>query len=112
MSEHTVTSVVELNSLLSEESAVLGYFSHDACGVCKALLPKVTELLRTDFPLLRMFYCNTQNSPEVLGSLSVFTVPTIIIWFEGREAFRFSRNIGISELHTAIQRPYSLLFEE
>ncbi|WP_026473757.1 thioredoxin family protein [Alkaliflexus imshenetskii] len=112
MSKHTVSNIEELDRLLSEEPAVLGYFSHDACSVCKALLPKVTELIRADFALMRMFYCNTLKSPEVSGSLSVFTVPTIIIWFQGREAFRLSRNIGISELHTAILRLYSLLFEE
>jgi hypothetical protein len=37
-------------------------------------------------------------------------VPTILVFIEGKEFIRKSRNIGIEELGDLIARPYTLLF--
>jgi len=40
----------------------------------------------------------------------VFTAPTILVFFEDKEYYRFARNVSISELQSSIQRPYELLY--
>lgn len=90
--------------------AVLFYFSHDECNVCKVLKPKVRELLQEKFPKMNMFYVDIRHTPEVAGQESVFTVPTISVVFDGKETIRKSRNIGIEELSQSIRRPYELFF--
>jgi len=95
-----------------EEPALLVYFSTEACNVCKVLKPKVAELIHTEFPKLRTVYIQTDKLPEVAAQNQVFAVPTILVFFEGREYIRKSRNIGIGELEREIDRPYSMIFGE
>lgn len=106
-----VSSTQEFETLVHEEAAVLAYFSHDQCNVCKVLKPKVEELLCEKFPKIKAIYCNTQTAPEIAATQSVFAVPTLIVWFEGKETYRFSRNVGLQELEQALMRPYSLYFD-
>ena len=100
----------ELESELDKEGAVLVYFSHEQCNVCKVLKPKVANLLEESFPKMEIFYADTVKTPEIAAQNSVFTVPTIICYFGGKETFRKSRNIGIDELGNQIDRPYNMIF--
>jgi hypothetical protein len=50
--------------------------------------------------------------PEVAAQNRVFAVPTLLVYFDGREYIRKSRNIGIGELEREIERPYSMIFGE
>lgn len=106
-----VPSLEAFEAIVKKEAAVLAYFSHDQCNVCKVLKPKVEELLAKLFPKITPIYCNTQNTPDIAAAQSVFAVPTIIVWFEGKETYRFSRNLGLQELEGALTRPYSLFFD-
>lgn len=100
-----------LQAKIHKEKAVLLYFSSPSCSVCKVLKPKVAELLRTKFPLMLSHYVDTEKSPVISGQFSVFTIPTILIFFEGKEQVRYSRNISMHQLEAAIERPYQLIFE-
>jgi thioredoxin-like negative regulator of GroEL len=108
----SVVSHDELNKTLEKKDAVLLYFSHDKCNVCKVLKPKIGDLLTNDFPKMEMYYVNTEELPEVAGQHRVFAVPSILVFFQGRESFRYSRNLSVSELAAAIERPYSLMFDD
>ena len=61
---------------------------------------------------MRMIYVDTVANPEAAGQHSVFTIPTVLVFFQGREQFRFARNIGLNQLEEAIARPYSMVFED
>jgi thioredoxin 1 len=106
-----IRSTEEFEALIGKEPALLAYFSHDQCNVCKVLKPKVEELLAEKFPKIKPIYCNTKSAPEIAAAQSVFAVPTIIVWFEGKETYRFSRNVGLQELEAALSRPYALFFD-
>lgn len=101
----------DFNHFIEEKTAVIAYFSHDTCNVCKVLKPKVKELVTEEFPKIQFAYVNVKETPEIAAQLSIFTVPTIVIYFEGKEFVRKSRSIGIDELREAIDRPYNLLFD-
>ena len=51
------------------------------------------------------------DQPELAVRHMVFSVPTLIIFFEGRESLRLSRNLSLSELHDKLRRGYRLLFD-
>jgi thioredoxin 1 len=108
---HSAVSTEMFEATIRQEAAVLAYFSHEQCNVCRVLKPKVEELLREKFPKIKAIYCDTKCTPEIAAAQSVFAVPTIIIWFEGKETYRFSRNIGLLELEDALSRPYRLFFD-
>jgi len=105
-----IQSFEEFLKLKEEEPALLAYFSTEACNVCKVLKPKVAQLVSSEFPRIKMVYIKSDKLPEVAAQNQVFAAPTILIYFEGREYIRKSRNIGIGELQNEIERPYSMIF--
>ena len=105
-----IETIEQYNEVIEKEDAVLFYFSHEQCNVCKVLKPKVAEMLTKEFPKAKMYYCDTKESAELAAQNSIFTVPTIVIYFGGRETTRKSRNIGINELREHIERPYGMIF--
>nr|WP_319397307.1 thioredoxin family protein [uncultured Carboxylicivirga sp.] len=100
----------EVEKLVQEKDAIVLYFSHDGCSVCKVLKPKVKELIEEKYPKSEFAYINTVEQPEIAASYQVFAVPTVLVYFQGKEYYRFSRNIGLTQIDEAIARPYQLLF--
>ena len=105
-----IQSFDEFLKLRGEEPALLAYFSTENCNICKVLKPKVAELIQTEFPKIKLIYIKSDILPEVAAQNQVFAAPTILVFFEGKEYIRKSRNIGIGELHHEIERPYSMMF--
>jgi thioredoxin-like negative regulator of GroEL len=104
---NAVNSIEEFERIINLNKYVLAYLSNDACNICKVLKPKVEEIVHTMHEVI-LCYVDTVNFPEISGQLIVFTVPTIILFVEGRENFRFSRNISIIELKEKIERIITL----
>jgi thiol-disulfide isomerase/thioredoxin len=102
----------DLQDRIRDEQAVLFYFSYPSCGVCKSLKPKVATLVEENFPKLGMYYVDIELVPEAAGQLSVFSVPAVLVFFQGKELIREARNFGIQELGGKIDRYYSMLFGE
>jgi thioredoxin 1 len=107
----TLPTLEALQLAIGSEAAILVYFSHEQCNVCKVLKPKTAALLTTRFPKIKLFYCDTVAQPDMAAQHQVFAVPSILIWFQGRETFRLSRNISLTELEQTLARPYNLLFD-
>jgi len=105
-----ILSISEFDRILAENDAVLAYFSTKACSVCHVLKPKVIEMVSEAFPKLKMVFVESDKLPELAAQNQVFTAPTFVIFFAGRETIRKSRAFGVDELRSEIQRPYSLLF--
>ncbi len=108
----TIESQDHFNEVSKLNDAALFYFSHEQCNVCKVLKPKIDELLFKKFPKIKMYYCNTNKLAELAAQNSIFAVPTIIVYFTGKETIRKSRNIAIQELENLISRPYEMIFTE
>jgi len=106
-----IASLDQLENILQKTPAVLLYYSTDSCNVGEALEPKVYDLLKTEFPKIDFYKIDLNFSPEIAAKHSAFVEPTILVFFEGKETIRKSRNIGIQELQNAISRPYKLIFE-
>jgi thiol-disulfide isomerase/thioredoxin len=105
-----VDSMDVLQGLLDGEPGVLVYFSTPSCQVCKALRPKVADLLVTEFPRMRSLYVDCTRAPDIAARFSVFAVPTLVVFLEGREWIRKGRSFAIAELRAELARPYGLLF--
>jgi len=108
----TTKTTTDFESLLAENDAVLAYFSTEICSVCHVLKPKVAEMVASSFPMMRMVYIESDKSPELAAQYRVFTAPTVVVFFAGRETIRKSRAFGVDELKSEIIRPYSVMFGE
>ncbi len=110
MEINNIRSLDHLIDTINQKEGVLVYFSHEACNVCKVLKPKVAELVENKFPKLQMVYSDTVKIPEAAGQNRIFAVPTILVFLDGKEYIRASRNISVEDLQRQIERPYSMMF--
>ena len=101
-----------LQARIDSDKGLLLYFSSESCSVCKVLKPKVAGLLLDRYPKMQALYVDTEKSPVIAGQFRVFTIPTILIYFDGKEQVRYSRNISMHQLESSIERPYGLIFED
>ncbi|HHH53652.1 MAG TPA: thioredoxin [Bacteroidetes bacterium] len=108
---NNINTFEHLNETINKENGVLVYFSHESCNVCKVLKPKVADLVKEKFPKLKMVYSDTVKIPEAAGQNRIFAVPTILVFLEGREYIRASRNISVDDLERQIERPYNMMFD-
>ncbi len=103
---HTLESI---NQTLNANDAVMLYFSAPTCNVCHALKPKLVEAVTTKFPTFIIESIDISEVPEIASHFSVFTIPTVLIFFQGREFCRKSRHMSVGEVIDAIERPYNLM---
>lgn len=111
MIQNELSALEEVGKLISKKQAVLLYFYNDNCAPCISLRPKVTELLSSKFPKMKLVFVNSGTHPEIPASYNVFSNPTLILFFEGNEYKRESKYISIPQLSDTIGRPYGMLFE-
>ncbi len=96
---------------LMKESALILYFTSPECSVCKVLKPKISEMVSKKFPLIRLEFIDVTAHKALAGQFGIFTVPVLLVFFEGKEFFRKVRNISVHELEKTLERPYRLFFE-
>lgn len=102
-------SLEELKTFISSGRIRLIYLSRPACGVCTAIKPKVEEILNK-YPHMTGAYVNMDLIPQSAGEFSIFTIPGILVYIDGRETIRQARYISIKDLTSQIDRFYSMLF--
>lgn len=100
-----------INHRLNTNDAVMLYFSAPTCNVCHALKPKLTEAIMDNFPTFIIESIDISEAPEIASHFSVFTIPTVLIFFQGREFLRKSRHMSVVEVICDIERPYNLMVE-
>lgn len=105
------SSIEEIEYILKNELALLFYFSTTSCSVAENVEPKVKNLISTHFPKISFYSIDMNFSPKIAAEFNVFVEPTILVFFDGKETIRKSRNFSLIELETAIKRPYELIFE-
>src|SRR5210317_1137657 len=98
----TLESLDNTKAIIAESKAILLYFKTNSCDVGEAVFPKVQKLMANAFPKIKMFVIDMNASPVMAAHYLALVEPTILIFFEGKEYIRRSRNISISELSIAL----------
>jgi thiol-disulfide isomerase/thioredoxin len=106
-----INSAEEFDQVITENLGVLFFFSTMSCSVGEALEPKIINLLENNFPKIPFYFVDINSMPEIASKNSVFVEPTILVFFEGKESIRNSRNISVNLLSDSISRLYNLAFE-
>ncbi len=105
-----IKTLEELKAFIASHRATLIYFASQDCGVCDAIEPKLLGLLGELFPHLVVGRVDCTKAPAIAAQYSIFSVPTVVVYVEGRETFRRARNFSVSEVRRELARPYDLLF--
>lgn len=101
----------ELQTTIREEVGVLLYFSGEHCNVCHALRPKFKELFDTEFPQLKQIFLDAQEYSEISSHYQVLSLPTILVFMDGREFAREGRTVSLHQLSQNLKRPYEMMTE-
>ena len=106
-----ITDLEQLGNFISARPAVMIYFYNDNCAPCIALSPKVSQLIESDFPKMALAFVNAAVNELAAARFGIFSAPTLLVFFEGKESIRESKYISINELQEKISRYYELLFD-
>jgi len=99
----------EVENLIQSELGVLLYFSTPTCNVCHALKPKISQEFEENFPKIKQVFIDSSLTPEIPAHFNVFSVPTILVFLDGKEFSRESRNVSVAALVEKIARPYKIM---
>lgn len=106
---HEIKTPNEFNEAKANKAVAI-YFHSPECSVCNVLLPKLDNMLMEYFPKLPLCVIKANEMLELCASLQVFAYPSVLIYFEGKETLRLSRNINLASLSKMLERPYDLMF--
>lgn len=104
-----INNLNELQSFINNNTFAFLYVSSKNCSICAPLFLKVKEML-SKFPNINLRKMDLDELPEVGSTLSLFTVPMMILFIEGRETFRESRFVKINEFKKSIKRIYEIYY--
>lgn len=107
--DETLSDLNVLKSRLKKETALVLYFSSPSCSVCHVLRPKLMEALAKTYPAIARCHIDIALTPEIAADFQVFSAPTIMVFFEGREFIRKGRAVSVEALLEEIRRPYELM---
>jgi hypothetical protein len=89
-----------LDALRARHTRLAVYLSRDGCGPCAAVWPTVQAAFASD-PAWTLERIDADEHPEVAGQLLVFSVPALVLFWGGREAWRAARVLRQTEVARA-----------
>ena len=98
-----------IQNTIKENLAVMVYFSAPTCNVCHALKPKLTEAIESNFKDFKIESVDISVNEDIAPHFGVFAIPTILIFLDGKEFLRKSRNMSVDEVIREIKRPYEIM---
>lgn len=99
----------EIKEKIATSPGVMLYFWGDNCAVCDALKPKIKEAFNEHFPKVEQIYIDAKNNQDIAAAFSVFSIPTTIVFLDGKEFAREGRAISISAFVQKLKRPYEIM---
>ncbi|WP_017416002.1 thioredoxin family protein [Clostridium tunisiense] len=103
-------SLDEILQLIEKSKLSLVLASTHGCSVCDVVEPKVLKIIKR-FSEIKYIHIYIDDIVEASGEFMVFTVPTLILFAEGKEIARQGRFINFEELEFEINRWYEFLFK-
>lgn len=102
-------NLLQVQNSINTGNPILIYFSGENCSVCKVLKPKIEEEISKNFPLFDLLEVQTDIHKEITSHFTVFSIPTMLVFFDKKEFFRRGRNMSVSMFMEEIKRPYNLM---
>jgi thioredoxin 1 len=100
----------QIQRRIQKEPGLMLYFSGEHCSLCHALRPKIATLFETAFPQIDALFIDAHTVPEISAHFGVFSVPTLLVFLDGRECIREGRAVSLGALRQKLERPYEMLF--
>ncbi|MCK4738287.1 MAG: thioredoxin family protein [Sulfurimonas sp.] len=102
-------TIEDIKKIIEENLAVMVYFSAPTCNVCHALKPKLLEAIDSNFKEFEIVSIDVSINQDIAAHFSVFAIPTVLVFLDGREFLRKSRHMSVDEVVREIKRPYDIM---
>lgn len=97
----TETSISNIMNYKMNQKPFIMFFFTQECGVCHAILPRLKNLIE-DYEI-ELIEIDALKYPAISGQHQVFTVPTMLVWSEGREVLRESRFFNFEKVKRTLE---------
>jgi thioredoxin-like negative regulator of GroEL len=98
-----------IQNTIKENLAVMVYFSAPSCSVCHVLKPKLIDALEANFKDFKVESVDISENEDIAPHFGVFSAPTVLVFLDGKEFLRKSRNMSVDEVIREIKRPYEIM---
>lgn len=98
-------SVDEVDQFIQQYELSFIYVSRSDCSVCHALLPQVQTLMEK-YPDIHLGQVDADDVPDIAGRFSIFTVPVLLLFFEGKEYIREARIVHMDHFDEKVNKIY------
>ena len=102
---HEITDIEELVKMKAS-GAVFILFGGKQCNVCDVLRPQLENMLESHYPDITSAYIDCEVSQEICAQHSVFTLPVVQFYIEGKKVSEFARSFSIEQLRQSMHRSY------
>jgi len=102
--------IEDIENEIKNNDAVMLYFSGKNCGVCTALKPKIQAAFTEHFPKIKQIFISANEYPKIAAHFSIFTIPSVLIFFDAKETRRESRHISVEQIIQTNKRHYAMFF--
>lgn len=82
----------EFDKIVKEGGAVLVDFYADWCGPCKMMAPVLEQVASENGDKCKFFKVNIDEEGPLAVTLGIMSIPTLILFKDGKE---FKRNVGL-----------------
>ena len=96
-----ISHIDRIAEAIADYRLCLFYIKTPDCGVCNVMLDKVGRMAE-HHPLLDAFYTDIIEEPLIAGRFLVYSGPTVLLLFDGKEVYRSSGFIDVNELERKI----------
>ena len=103
-----LTPSLPLEDLIARHPVLLVQFGSAACAPCRAIHSRLDSWL-TCHPAAQGVYIPLAQFPQLAAQNQVFTVPTVLVYVEGRCTLRESGYFSLDGLLMQVQRYLDLL---
>lgn len=100
-----LTSLEQTEQFIKENQLAFLYISRPDCSVCHGLLPQVNEVMN-NYPNIYLAHINADDIPEVAGRFSIFTVPVLLLFVDGKEYIREARIVHMDLFKKKVEKIY------
>jgi len=86
------------NHVIKSELPILVDFWAPWCGPCKMMAPVLAEAAKIFEPQLRIGKVNTEEEQMLGGQFNIRSIPTLVLFFKGKEIDRMSGAMNLTQL--------------
>lgn len=98
-----MTKQVNFSSLINSDKPVLVDFSAEWCGPCKMLAPILSQVSKKLGDDARIVKIDIDKNPSLANKLKIMSVPTLILYKNGKIIWRESGVMSADQLEKAIR---------